>query len=61
MLGGSAYDLLVLLNRWFNHGRRLLGFPYWSMSAYLKPASGAIEYSRIAPHEGRYIAGIHPA
>ena len=36
MLGSQAYDLLIEINRWFNHGRRLLGFPYWSMSAYIK-------------------------
>ena len=36
VLGSGAYDLLIELNRWFNHGRRLLGFPYWSMSAYIK-------------------------
>jgi UDP-2,3-diacylglucosamine pyrophosphatase LpxH len=36
VLGSEAYDLLLILNRWFNHGRRLLGFPYWSMSACIK-------------------------
>jgi UDP-2,3-diacylglucosamine pyrophosphatase LpxH len=36
VLGGEAYAALIVLNRWFNHGRRLLGFPYWSMSAYIK-------------------------
>jgi UDP-2,3-diacylglucosamine pyrophosphatase LpxH len=36
MLGSGAYDFLIEVNRWFNHGRRLLGFPYWSMSAYIK-------------------------
>ncbi|WP_045223376.1 UDP-2,3-diacylglucosamine diphosphatase [Methyloterricola oryzae] len=36
MLGSEAYDLLIELNRWFNHARRILGFPYWSMSAYIK-------------------------
>ncbi|QSA96852.1 UDP-2,3-diacylglucosamine diphosphatase [Methylococcus sp. EFPC2] len=36
VLGSEAYDLLLVVNRWFNHGRRLLGFPYWSMSAYIK-------------------------
>jgi UDP-2,3-diacylglucosamine pyrophosphatase LpxH len=36
ILGSGAYDLLIDLNRWFNHGRRILGFPYWSMSAYIK-------------------------
>jgi len=36
VLGSEAYDLLLMINRWFNLGRRLLGFPYWSMSAYIK-------------------------
>lgn len=36
MLGSGAYDVLIEANRWFNHGRRILGFPYWSMSAYIK-------------------------
>ena len=35
-LGSGAYDLLLVLNRWFNVARRKLGFPYWSLSAYLK-------------------------
>ncbi|WP_306304559.1 UDP-2,3-diacylglucosamine diphosphatase [Methylogaea oryzae] len=34
--GSEAYDLLLVLNRWFNLMRRKLGFPYWSLSAYLK-------------------------
>jgi UDP-2,3-diacylglucosamine pyrophosphatase LpxH len=36
VLGSEAYDLLLILNRWFNVMRRKLGFPYWSLSAYLK-------------------------
>ena len=36
VLGSEAYDLLIELNRWFNQFRRILGFPYWSMSAYIK-------------------------
>lgn len=36
VLGSEAYDLLLTLNRWFNYMRRKLGFPYWSLSAYLK-------------------------
>lgn len=36
VLGSGAYDFLIEVNRWFNHGRRILGFPYWSMSAYIK-------------------------
>lgn len=36
VLGSEAYDFLIAVNRWFNIGRRLFGFPYWSMSAYIK-------------------------
>jgi UDP-2,3-diacylglucosamine pyrophosphatase LpxH len=36
VLGSEAYDFSLLLNRWFNALRRHLGFPYWSLSAYLK-------------------------
>ncbi|CAL1241121.1 Ser/Thr protein phosphatase family protein, UDP-2,3-diacylglucosamine hydrolase homolog [Candidatus Methylocalor cossyra] len=36
LLGSEAYDLLLFLNRLFNQFRRKLGFPYWSLSAYLK-------------------------
>ena len=36
MLGSEAYDFLLAVNRWFNYFRRKFGFPYWSLSAYLK-------------------------
>lgn len=36
LLGDSAYTLALVLNRWFNAGRRRLGLPYWSLSAFLK-------------------------
>jgi UDP-2,3-diacylglucosamine pyrophosphatase LpxH len=35
-LGDRAYTQALRLNRWFNHFRRKLGYPYWSLSAYLK-------------------------
>ncbi len=35
-LGDHAYTLALTLNRWFNLARQSLGFPYWSLSAYLK-------------------------
>ena len=35
-LGDKAYDFALVLNDWFNAGRRYLGMPYWSLSAYLK-------------------------
>jgi UDP-2,3-diacylglucosamine pyrophosphatase LpxH len=35
-LGDHAYTAALGLNRWFNWGRRHLGYPYWSLSAWLK-------------------------
>jgi len=36
MLGNRVYDWLLYLNRWVNVFRRKLGFPYWSLAAFLK-------------------------
>ncbi|HIJ39224.1 MAG TPA: UDP-2,3-diacylglucosamine diphosphatase [Rhodospirillaceae bacterium] len=36
VLGDNAYTLALHLNRWFNQLRRWMGYPYWSLSAYLK-------------------------
>ncbi len=36
LLGDMAYTAALNLNTWFNHLRRRLGLPYWSLSAYLK-------------------------
>jgi UDP-2,3-diacylglucosamine pyrophosphatase LpxH len=36
LTGDVGYDVLLVLNRWFNRGRRLLRLPYWSLSAYVK-------------------------
>ncbi len=35
-LGDGAYELALMFNTVFNHVRRRLGYPYWSLSAYLK-------------------------
>jgi UDP-2,3-diacylglucosamine pyrophosphatase LpxH len=35
-LGDSAYTLALWINQGFNFLRRKLGYPYWSLSAYLK-------------------------
>jgi|TARA_R110001583_G_scaffold32107_3_gene109881 UDP-2,3-diacylglucosamine pyrophosphatase LpxH len=35
-LGDTAYNLAIMLNRYFNAARRKLGYGYWSLSAYLK-------------------------
>ncbi|MBV9776490.1 MAG: UDP-2,3-diacylglucosamine diphosphatase [Acetobacteraceae bacterium] len=36
LLGDRAYDAALVANRWFNAVRRRLGYPYWSLSAWLK-------------------------
>lgn len=44
-LGDSAYNAALMLNLWFNLVRRRLGFPYWSLSAWLKhKVKNAVEY-----------------
>lgn len=35
-IGGSAYEALLVVNRWFNNLRKLFGYKYWSLSAFLK-------------------------
>lgn len=35
-LGENGYNLVQLLNRGFNHLRGQLGYPYWSLCAYVK-------------------------
>ena len=36
VLGSHSYTCALVVNHWFNHFRRKLGYPYWSLSAYLK-------------------------
>lgn len=44
-LGDHAYVALLKLNIGFNHCRRLLGLPYWSLSAYMKKrVKNAVEF-----------------
>lgn len=44
-LGSSAYDLALSINNGFNAVRRRLGFPYWSLSNFLKQkVKRAVEY-----------------
>jgi UDP-2,3-diacylglucosamine pyrophosphatase LpxH len=35
-LGDHAYSWCLQLNHWYNHARVALGYPYWSLSAFLK-------------------------
>ena len=57
-IGDRAYQTALILNTWFNFARRKLGFPYWSLSAYLKhKVKNAVEYvgnyERALADEGR--------
>jgi UDP-2,3-diacylglucosamine pyrophosphatase LpxH len=36
LLGDWAYCVALTCNRWFNDVRRRLGYPYWSLSSWLK-------------------------
>ncbi|MGD2055627.1 MAG: UDP-2,3-diacylglucosamine diphosphatase [Gammaproteobacteria bacterium] len=36
VLGDMAYHFALSLNHWLNRVRRRLGYPYWSLSVYLK-------------------------
>lgn len=45
LLGDAAYGFALDLNTWFNHIRRRMGLPYWSLSAYLKhKVKNAVEF-----------------
>ena len=45
VLGDNAYTVALVLNKWFNRIRHALGFPYWSLSAYLKHrVKNAVQY-----------------
>jgi UDP-2,3-diacylglucosamine pyrophosphatase LpxH len=45
LLGDHAYDAAIVLNRVFNGVRRHLGYPYWSMSQWLKlKVKNAVSY-----------------
>jgi UDP-2,3-diacylglucosamine pyrophosphatase LpxH len=44
-LGDSAYSAALALNHWFNKIRLRLGYPYWSLSAFLKnKVKNAVSY-----------------
>jgi UDP-2,3-diacylglucosamine pyrophosphatase LpxH len=58
MLGCQAYDVLLLVNRYFNWFRRKMGFPYWSLSAWLKhKVKNAVnfisDFEKAVVHEAR--------
>jgi UDP-2,3-diacylglucosamine pyrophosphatase LpxH len=44
-LGDNAYTAALYINRYFNLLRRMLGYEYWSLSAYLKlKVKNAVQY-----------------
>ena len=44
LLGDGAYRAALVANRWFNLARRRLGYPYWSLSSWLKrQVKGAVK------------------
>jgi UDP-2,3-diacylglucosamine pyrophosphatase LpxH len=44
-LGDRAYNVALVVNHWFNKARLALGYPYWSLSAYLKhKVKNAVNY-----------------
>ena len=58
LLGDGAYAAALVCNRWFNGVRRRLGYPYWSLSSWLKrqvkEAVKAIDRFEVAlAHEAR--------
>jgi UDP-2,3-diacylglucosamine pyrophosphatase LpxH len=45
ILGDHSYEAMIAVNHWFNLLRRRLGYPYWSLSAYLKHrVKNAVEF-----------------
>jgi UDP-2,3-diacylglucosamine pyrophosphatase LpxH len=45
LLGDWAYQVAIWANTWVNHARARLGYPYWSLSRYLKhKVKNAVEY-----------------
>ncbi|MCB1692650.1 MAG: UDP-2,3-diacylglucosamine diphosphatase [Pseudomonadales bacterium] len=36
MLGGSLYELIMIVSRIYNRMRKRLGYPYWSFAAFIK-------------------------
>ncbi len=44
VLGDGAYTTSLVVNRWFNALRRRMGYPYWSLSQWLKrQVKGAVK------------------
>lgn len=57
-LGNHAYDFTLMLNRGVNYLRRLIGYNYWSLAAFLKLRVGnaaryIASFERALAHEAR--------
>ncbi len=61
-VGSGFYDVLLYLNRIYNGMRRRLGFPYWSLSSYLKRrVKNALDYIERYAEAARHEAARHKA
>ena len=65
LLGDTAYDFAILVNRYFNAMRRRLGFSYWSLSQWAKHKVknavnyiGAFEQTLAAEAQRRDVDGV---
>ena len=65
LLGDSAYDFAIFVNRYFNAIRRRLGFSYWSLSQWAKHKVknavnyiGAFEQTLAAEAKRRHVDGV---
>jgi len=52
-VGDVAYEFVLKVNRWFNRVRARLGFPYWSLSRYLK-----LKVKRAVSYVGDFEAAV---
>jgi UDP-2,3-diacylglucosamine pyrophosphatase LpxH len=60
IIGCKAYDFLLEINQVYNYVRRKLGFPYWSLAAYLKhKVKNAIKYIENFEHAVSHEARKH--
>jgi UDP-2,3-diacylglucosamine pyrophosphatase LpxH len=65
LVGGKAYDWAIVANRVFNGARRRLGFPYWSLSQWMKlKVKNAVNYigdfekALVAEAQRREVEGV---
>ena len=65
LLGDTAYDFAIFVNRYFNAIRRRLGFSYWSLSQWAKHKVknavnyiGAFEQTLAAEAQRHHVDGV---